>query len=52
MFTSVIALLAALTVMVSSAFLDASQNMQWGKFFQEQQTDQPRGDTDGARPSR
>ncbi len=52
MFTSVIALLASLTVMVSSAFLDASSDRQWGTFFQEQRTDQPQRDDDGARPAR
>ncbi len=53
MFSSVIALLASLTLMVSSVFLDgAGTGKQWGTFFQEQQTDQPRPTEDGARPSR
>ncbi len=46
MFSSVIALLASLTILVSSAFLDSNRSTRtWGTFFQEQQTDQPR-DTD------
>ena len=53
MFSSVIALLASLTVMVSSVFLDGARSgKQWGTFFQEQQVDQPRETEDGARPGR
>jgi hypothetical protein len=53
MFSSVIALLATLTVMVSSVFLDQSRsNYQWGTLFQEQRTDQPQDDGSGTRPVR
>ena len=51
MFSSVIALLASITVMVSSLFVDASSH-QWGRFFNEQQTDQPQREDVPSRPVR